>query len=37
MSPFWQLVRRDVTLAWREGGTLGTVLGFYFVVWRCCR
>jgi heme exporter protein B len=32
MSPFWQLVRRDVTLAWREGGTLGTVLGFYFVV-----
>jgi heme exporter protein B len=32
MSPFWQLVRRDVALAWREGGTLGTVLGFYFVV-----
>jgi heme exporter protein B len=32
MSPFWQLVRRDVSLAWREGGTLGTVLGFYFVV-----
>jgi heme exporter protein B len=32
MSAFWQLVRRDVILAWREGGTLGTVLGFYFVV-----
>ena len=32
MSPFWQLVRRDLTLGWREGGTLGTVLGFYFVV-----
>jgi heme exporter protein B len=32
MSPFWQLIRRDVALAWREGGTLGTVLGFYFVV-----
>ena len=26
------LFRRDVMLAWREGGTIGTALGFYLVV-----
>jgi len=28
----WALLRRDVMLAWREGGTIGTALGFYLVV-----
>ncbi len=28
----WALLRRDVGLAWREGGTIGTALGFYLVV-----
>jgi len=28
----WALFRRDVMLAWREGGTTGTALGFYLVV-----
>ncbi len=28
----WALFRRDVMLAWREGGTIGTALGFYLVV-----
>jgi heme exporter protein B len=28
----WALFRRDVVLAWREGGTIGTALGFYLVV-----
>ena len=48
MTPFMALLRRDLTLAWRQGGTLGTVLGFYLVVValmplglgsdpRCCR
>jgi heme exporter protein B len=32
MKPFWQLVGRDLRLAWREGGTLGVALGFYVVV-----
>lgn len=32
MRAFWLLVRRDVTLALREGGALGTALGFYLVV-----
>ena len=32
MSAFWQLVRRDLLLAWREGGTVGVALGFYVVV-----
>jgi heme exporter protein B len=26
------LLRRDVTLSWREGGAIGTALGFYLVV-----
>jgi len=26
------LLRRDLVLAWREGGTIGTALGFYLVV-----
>ena len=32
MSAFWQLVKRDLAIAWREGGTLGIALGFYFIV-----
>jgi heme exporter protein B len=32
MSVFWQLVGRDLGIAWREGGTLGVTLGFYLVV-----
>jgi len=32
MSAFWTLVRRDLTLAVREGGAIGTVLGFYLMV-----
>jgi heme exporter protein B len=32
MKPFWHLVRRDLLLAWREGGTIGVALGFYLVV-----
>jgi heme exporter protein B len=32
MTSFWQLVRRDLVIAWREGGTIGVALGFYLVV-----
>ena len=32
MRAFWQLVRRDLALAWTEGGTIGVALGFYLVV-----
>ena len=32
MKEAWALFRRDVALAWREGGTIGTALGFYLVV-----
>jgi heme exporter protein B len=32
MSTFSQLVRRDLALAWAEGGTIGIALGFYLVV-----
>lgn len=32
MTAFWQLVQRDLLIAWREGGTLGVALGFYLVV-----
>jgi heme exporter protein B len=32
MKPFWHLVRRDLTLAWKEGGAIGVALGFYLVV-----
>ena len=32
MTAFWQLVRRDLAIAWKEGGTLGVTLGFYLVV-----
>ena len=32
MSAFWELVRRDLLLAWKEGGTVGVALGFYLVV-----
>ena len=32
MSGFISLVKRDVSLALREGGAIGTVLGFYLIV-----
>lgn len=32
MSAFWHLVRRDLQLAWKEGGAVGVALGFYLVV-----
>ncbi len=32
MSPFFTLLRRDITLALREGGAIGTALGFYLIV-----
>ncbi len=32
MSPFLALVRRDLALAFREGGAVGTTLGFYLMV-----
>jgi len=32
MKAFSQLVRRDLALAWTEGGTIGVALGFYLVV-----
>lgn len=32
MSAFGILFRRDLTLAWREGGAIGTALGFYLIV-----
>jgi heme exporter protein B len=32
VNAFWRLVRRDLSLAVREGGAIGTALGFFFVV-----
>ena len=32
MNAFSQLLRRDLALAWAEGGTIGIALGFYLVV-----
>lgn len=32
MSPFFTLLKRDVSLALREGGAIGTALGFYLIV-----
>ena len=32
MSAFWRLVFRDLRLAAREGGAIGTALGFFFIV-----
>jgi len=32
MSALIELVRRDLLLAWREGGAVGVALGFYLVV-----
>jgi heme exporter protein B len=32
MSAFLALLKRDVVLTWRDGGALGTALGFYLVV-----
>jgi len=27
MRALWELVRRDIVIAWKEGGTLGVALG----------
>jgi heme exporter protein B len=32
MGAFWALVARDLRLAFREGGAIGTALGFYLIV-----
>jgi heme exporter protein B len=32
MSPAFALLRRDIALAFREGGAIGTALGFYLIV-----
>ncbi len=32
MNAFLALLKRDITLSMRQGGTLGTVLGFYLVI-----
>ena len=32
MSAFLELARRDLNVAWREGGSIGVALGFYLVV-----
>lgn len=32
MSEFISLIRRDLLLTWREGGAIGTALGFYLIV-----
>ena len=32
MNSFWALVRRDLRLAVREGGAIGTALGFFLIV-----
>ena len=32
MKSLWYLLRRDIRLALREGGAIGTALGFYLIV-----
>ena len=32
MSPMIALLRRDLVISWRDGGAIGTALGFYLVV-----
>ncbi len=32
IAAFWRLVARDLTLAFRDGGAVGTALGFYLIV-----
>ena len=32
MKAFLELARRDLTVAWKEGGSVGVALGFYLVV-----
>jgi heme exporter protein B len=32
IGAFWALVARDLRLAFREGGAIGTALGFYLIV-----
>ena len=32
MKPALALLARDLRLSWREGGAIGTALGFYLVV-----
>ena len=31
MTAFWELIRRELTMAVRDGGSVGTVLGFYAI------
>jgi heme exporter protein B len=32
MSPFRELLRRELAMAWKDGGTIGVALGFYLIV-----
>ena len=32
MSPFRELLRRELAIAWKDGGTIGVALGFYLIV-----
>ena len=32
MTAIWSLLKRDLSLSWRDGGALGTALGFYLIV-----
>jgi heme exporter protein B len=32
MSPFRELLRRELVIAWKDGGTIGVALGFYLIV-----
>ncbi|MET0192400.1 MAG: heme exporter protein CcmB [Hyphomicrobiaceae bacterium] len=32
MSPFRELLRRELAIAWKDGGSIGVALGFYLIV-----
>jgi len=32
MTPFRELLRRELAIAWKDGGSLGVALGFYLIV-----
>jgi heme exporter protein B len=32
MAAFWHLLRRDLRIAWKEGGAIGVALGFYLLI-----
>jgi heme exporter protein B len=32
MNPFRELLRRELAIAWKDGGSLGVALGFYLIV-----